>query len=88
GRAKKYTGGADGIKESISAFTPDELQAWVDAIRTVLEASVYIEGRDSPNIPLNTESEEFNAWRVLRPRSLDPERDAGPLNLGRYNGFG
>jgi arginase family enzyme len=88
GRAKKYTGGADGIKENISAFTPDELQAWVDAIRTVLEASVYIEGRDSPNIPLNTESEEFNAWRVLRPRSLDPEREAGPLNLGRYNGFG
>lgn len=88
GRAKRYTGGADGIEETISAFTPEELKAWVDAIRTVLDASVYKEGRDLPNIPLNTESEKFNAWRVLRPRSLDPEREEGPISLGRYNGFG
>jgi len=88
GRAKQYTGGADDIEKTISAFTPDELQAWVNAIRTVLEASVYKEGRDLANIPLNTDSKSFNAWRMLRPRSLDPEREAGPIALGRYAGFG
>jgi arginase len=88
GRAQKYTGGVDGFEETIAAFTPDELQAWVDAIRTVLDASVYKEGRDLANIPLNSESESFNAWRLLRPRSLDPQREAGPISLDRYNGFG
>lgn len=88
GRAQEYTGGADGFEETISEFTPAELQAWVDAIRTVLDASVYKEGRDLANIPLNTDSENFNAWRLLRPRSLDPEREAGPISLGRYNGAG
>ena len=88
GRAQKYTGGVEGIEETISAFTPNELQAWVNAIRTVLEGSVYKEGRDLANIPLNTDSEKFNAWRLLRPRSLDPKREAGPISLGRYNGYG
>jgi agmatinase len=88
GRAQAFTGGEDGIEETISEFSADELQAWVDAIRAVLDASVYKEGRDLANIPLNTESERFNAWRVLRPRSLDPEREAGPIELGRYNGRG
>jgi arginase len=88
GRAQEYTGGVEGIEETISAFAPEELQAWVNAIRTVLEGSVYKEGRDLANIPLNTESESFNAWRLLRPRSLDPKREAGPISLGRYDGRG
>ena len=88
GRAQEYTGGVDGFEETITAFTPDELQAWVNAIRTVLDASVYKEERDLPNIPLNTDSENFNAWRMLRPRSLDPQREAGPIALGRYGGYG
>lgn len=88
GRAKSFTGGADGIQETIEEFSPEELQAWVDAIRTVLERRVYKEGRDAANIPLNTKSDNFNAWRLLRPRSLDPKREDGPIQLGRYNGNG
>jgi agmatinase len=88
GRSKKFSGGADDIEETIAEFSPEELQAWVDAIRTVLEGSEYKESRDLANIPLNTESENFNAWRLVRPRSLDPTREAGPIDLGRYNGRG
>jgi arginase family enzyme len=88
GNAQKFTGGVEEIEKKISAFTPEELQAWVDAIRSVLAASVYKEGRDLPNIPLNTDSEAFNAWRLLRPRSLEPTREVGPIALGRYNGKG
>jgi arginase len=46
------------------------------------------EGRDLPNIPLNTDSPRFNAWRLKRPLSLDPDREPGPISLGRYDGNG
>ena len=54
----------------------------------VVEHNHYREGRDSPNIPLNTESPNFNAWRLQRPRSMDPDREPGPVPLGRYDGDG
>jgi len=83
-KASRFTGGEEGIEEKITAFdNKEELQAWVDAIRFVIEQSEYTEGRDAPNIPLNMESEEFNAWRMIRPRSLDPEREPGPISLSR-----
>ena len=88
GRAQRFAGGAEGIEEKVASLTALEFQAWVDAIRSVLEGSVYQEGRDMPNIPLNLEAEKFNEWRMKRPRSLDPEREAGPVSLGRYNGYG
>jgi arginase family enzyme len=88
GIAKKFTGGSEGIEENIAELSSLELQAWVDAIRAVIDANSYKEGRDLANIPLNTESEKFNAWRLLRPRSLDPKRDPGPVELGRYGGKG
>lgn len=86
GKAQRFTGGEEGIEEKVSSFSPEELKAWVDAIRYVVESATYTEGRDAPNIPLNTESESFNAWRMIRPRSLEPEREAGPISLSRYGG--
>lgn len=87
GKAQRFTGGEEEIEEKVAGFSPEELQAWVDAIRYVLENSQYTEGRDSANIPLNTKSESFNAWRMKKPRSLDPEREPGPISLSRY-GYG
>lgn len=67
------------------------MKAWVNEMQEVVEASRYVEGRDLPNIPLNTSSPTFNAWRALRPRSMDPPREPGAVSLGRYGysgGFG
>ncbi len=88
GAARGLAGGLDDTVEALEERSPEEIKAWVEAIQTMVDARVYREGRDSPNIPLNTDSDKFNAWRLERPRSLDPEREDGPIALGRYNGNG
>ena len=57
-------------------------------MQEVVSKSRYVEGRDLPNIPFNTESPEYNAWRLRRPRSMDPAREPGAVPLGRYIGGG
>lgn len=85
--ARRYTGGADGIEEKLEDRSPEETLAWVEAMQDVVSAARYEEGRDMAYISLNTDSPKFNAWRLRRPRSLDPEREPGPVDLGR-NGRG
>ena len=86
--ARRFTGPAEEAVEALEERTPEEVREWVEAMQQVVEQSRYAEGRDQPNIPFNTESPEFNAWRLLRPRSMDPEREAGPVALGRYSDGG
>ena len=82
--ARAFTGPAEEAVEALEERSPEEIKTWVEAMQQVVEQRRYIEGRDLPNIPFNTESPDFNAWRLLRPRSMDPEREAGPVALGRY----
>jgi len=86
--ARRFTGPEEDAVEALNERTPEEVKAWVNAMQLVVEHAQYKEGRDAPNIPLNMESSEFNAWRLQRPRSMDPEREAGPVSLGRYDGYG
>lgn len=86
--ARRFAGSEEDTVEALEERSPEEVKAWVNAMQLVVDHNSYKEGRDSPNIPLNTSSPEFNAWRLLRPRSMDPEREAGPVSLGRYDGYG
>lgn len=86
--ARRYAGDLEKTLEKLEERNPEEVQAWVQALMQVEKQRVYTEGEDAPNIPLNTTSERFNAWRVKRPRSLDPKREDGPVALGRYGGDG
>jgi agmatinase len=88
GPARRWTGGPDETVEKLEARSPESVRTWVRAMMSVVEGSRYQAGRDAPNIALNTDSPEFNAWRLVRPRSMDPEREAGPISLGRYDGRG
>lgn len=88
GDARGLAGSEEDTLEALEERTPEEVKAWVDAMRLVFANSRYQEGVDSPAIPLNTESEAYNAWRLQRPRSMDPPREAGPVSLGRYDGYG
>ncbi len=81
-------GGKKSTVEALEEKTPEEVKAWVAAQIMVEEHNRYVEGRDARNIPLNTDSARFNAWRLERPRSMDPPREAGPIALGRYDGWG
>jgi agmatinase len=86
--AQAFTGTAEDTVEALEESTPEEVKAWVRAMQHVVDHNRYQEGRDAPNIPFNTKSPTFNAWRLRRPRSMDPKREAGPVPLGRYGGYG
>jgi len=86
--ARAFTGPAEDTIDALNERTPEEVQAWVQAMQHVVNHNHYEEGRDTPNVRLNTESPKFNAWRLQRPRSMDPEREPGPIPLGRYDGKG
>jgi agmatinase len=88
GDARAFAGSAEDTVEALDERTPEEVKAWVNAMQHVIAHNHYEEGRDAPNIPLNTESPDFNAWRMQRPRTMDPEREPGPVPLGRYDGYG
>jgi agmatinase len=86
--ARQFAGSAEETVEALEERSPKEVKAWVNAMQLVVDHNPYKEGRDAPNIPLNMASPEFNAWRLQRPRSMDPEREPGPISLGRYDGYG
>lgn len=88
GDARQFAGPPEETVEALEERTPEEVKAWVNAMQHVISQHHFEEGRDLPNIPFNTESPDFNAWRAERPRSMDPEREDGPISLGRYNGRG
>lgn len=68
--------------------TPAEIEAYIDGMMAVVEDRKFHPGSDAPSIPLDTTDEGFNAWRTLRPASLDTPRTAGPINLNRYMSAG
>ncbi len=86
--ARGFTGPLEDTVEKLDERTPEETKAWVVAMMHVHSHNRYEEGRDLPNVPFNTDSPEYNAWKAKRPRSMDPKRDDGPLPLGRYDGRG
>jgi len=86
--ARAYTGSAEDTVDTLLGYSPEQVKAWVAAMREVDARYGYLEGRDLPNIPLNTASERFNARWLRRPASMDPPREPGALPLGRYGGYG
>lgn len=88
GEARAFAGPLEDTVKELEKRSPQDVKEWVGAMQHVYEHNHYREGRDLPNVPFNTDSPEFNAWKTERPRSMDPEREDGPLPLGRYDGNG
>ena len=88
GDARSFTGPLEDVIEALNERSAEEVKIWVNAMQSTILHNRYNEGRDLPNIPLNTKSPKYNAWRLQRPRSMDPQRESGPIKLGRYNGSG
>lgn len=72
--------------EALEKRTPQQVRAYVEAMIWVTEAEVFQEGVDLDHIPLNTDTPDFNTYAVRRPRSFDPDREPGPVDLSRYGG--
>ena len=88
GVARSFAGSPEDTVEALEERTPAEVKTWVNAMQDVVSSWRYVEGRDPANVPLNTGSPRFNAWRSERPRSMDPAREPGAVPLGRYGGRG
>ncbi len=87
-RVERFVDSPEDLIEQLKRRDPEQVRAYVDAMMTVTEKRPFEEGRDLATLPLNTDSPEFNAWRVERPASFDPPREPGPININRYQGGG
>jgi agmatinase len=61
---------------------------YLDTIMSIHAQIGFKEGRDIGAIELDTSSPDFNSWRLKRPQSMNPDREPGPISLGRYLGGG
>jgi len=86
GPTRRFARTPELLIEALEKRTPQQIRAYVEAMIWVTEAEVFQEGVDLDHIPLNTNSPDFNAYAVRRPRSFDPEREPGPIDLSRYGG--
>ena len=64
--------------------SPQEIEAYIDAMMQVIEESKFHAEKDMASIPLNTDYEDFNGWRIKRPAAMDTPRQPGPINVQRY----
>ena len=74
----------DLLFERLAPRSPEDIEAYIDAMMRVNELMKFNPDTDPDSIPLNTESEGFNGWKVRRPAEFDTPRDAGPININRY----
>ncbi|MFB1034932.1 MAG: arginase family protein, partial [Sinobacterium sp.] len=78
----------DILFDLISSASTDETEEYVDTIMSIYDQMEFKKGRDIEAIELNKSSPNFNSWRLKRPQSMNPDREPGPISLGRYIGGG
>jgi agmatinase len=87
--AVAFAGTREKLHHRLQGKSPEEIAAYVDAMMAVTKAQKFDPATDMAAIPLNTESSEFNSWRVRRPESFNPKREPGPFTVNYYaNGRG
>tara|TARA_R110000751_G_scaffold307898_2_gene434248 strand:- start:15787 stop:17265 length:1479 start_codon:yes stop_codon:yes gene_type:complete len=77
-------GSMERFYKAMEGKTPEEIEQFLDGMIEVEQANQFNPDTDMASIPLNTESKQFNAWKVKRPQSLNPKREPGPIHLSRY----
>jgi agmatinase len=70
--------------ERLQGRSPEQIEAYIDAMMRVNELLLFDPDTDMASIPLNTESEDFNSWKTKRPVEFDTPREPGPININRY----
>jgi agmatinase len=83
-KAEGFAGSRVRLYERLENKTAEEIQAYVDAMMKVVEARKFNPDTDLAAIPLNTDSPDFNSWKVKRPPELGIKREPGPIQLSYY----
>jgi len=82
--AEGFAGTRERLLQRLKGKTPEEIAAYVDGMMSVIAAQKFNPATDMAAIPLNTESSDFNSWKVRRPASFEPKRSPGPFSLSYY----
>lgn len=83
-KAEQMAGSYDRLFLRLKDKTPGEIEAYVDGMMSVVEAAKFHPDTDMGSIPLDTADENFNGWKLMRPRELTLKREAGPISLSYY----
>lgn len=83
-KGRDFAGTWEKLYRRLKGRTTAEVEAIVDALLYVEQASLFNPERDMAAIPLNTEAEDFNSWKVMKPRALATQREPGPIYLSYY----
>ena len=70
--------------QRLERLSPAEIEAYIDGMMQVVAAGRFNPKTDMAAIPLNTEAEDFNSWKVRRPATMDPKREPGPFRPSWY----
>lgn len=81
---KGFAGTWAKLYNRLKGRSTDEVEAYIDAMMHLEEAAKFNPDTDMAAIPLNTEYEGFNEWKLMRPRALNPKREPGPIHLSYY----
>lgn len=82
--ASDIAGSKDKLFLLLKDKTPDEANAIAGAMQKVIADSLFNPETDMASIPLNTNSEYFNSWKLKRPKELNRKREPGPIHLSYY----
>lgn len=81
---RDFAGTWEKLYHRLRGKTPEEVEAIADAILQLENASRFDPEKDMASIPLNTESEDFNTWKLKNPKALATKREPGPIYLSYY----
>jgi guanidinobutyrase len=83
-KAERFAGTRERLHQRLESKSTAEIEAYIDGMMTVVQASKFNPDTDPASIPLNTGASEFNGWKVMQPQSLNPKREPGPFQLSYY----
>lgn len=82
--AEMFAGSYEKLFDRLAAKTPQEIDAYIEAMMDSVAAAKYNPKTDMAAIPLDTENENFNGWKLRRPQGLEARREPGPIELSYY----
>lgn len=83
-KAEQMAGSYERLFLRLKDKTPGEIEAYVDGMMSVVQSAKFNPDTDMGSIPLDTSDENFNGWKLMRPRELTLKREAGPISLSYY----
>ncbi|ACT60398.1 agmatinase family protein [Hirschia baltica] len=84
-KSLRFVGGTkEKLYQRLEKKTGKEIEAMVDAMQYVIEEGKFDPETDLAAIPMNTEATNYNGWKVMKPKELNPKREPGPFTVSRY----